>query len=107
MIPFGIGRVDLQCVESDWNVELRDGEPSIEHGHLIDEPTMKLMAPASDAIVNVRIPAGEREGPSPLRRSRSAPINRPIPSATTSFKITGSKMYISPSIKTAQGPQAK
>ena len=42
--------------------------------------------------MNVRIPAGERDGPSPLRRSRSAPINTPMPSATASFRIMGSKM---------------
>src|SRR5262249_26720870 len=48
-------------------------------------PTITLMAPASDATVNVRMPAGERVGPSPLRRSRSAPINRPIPSATVRY----------------------
>jgi hypothetical protein len=36
-------------------------------------------APTSEVAVNVRIPAGERKGPSPLRRSRSAPINRADP----------------------------
>ena len=50
-------------------------------------PTMKLVAPASEATVNVRIPAGDRDGPSPLRRSRSEPINRPIPSATARFRM--------------------
>ena len=51
-------------------------------------PTMTLAAPASEAMENVRIPAGERAGPPPLRRSRSAPIRSPMPSATTRFSST-------------------
>jgi hypothetical protein len=46
-----------------------------------------LTALASEAAANVRIPAGERDGPVPLRRSRSAPINRPIPSAIAKLTI--------------------
>ena len=33
-------------------------------------------------MVKVRTPAGAREAPLPLRRSRSMPISRPQPSAT-------------------------
>ena len=51
-------------------------------------PAMTLAAPASEAMVKVRIPAGERVGPPPLRRSRSAPISSPMPSAATRFRIT-------------------
>jgi len=69
--------------------------PKVAMASSISPPTMKLMAPASEVIVNVRSPAGERDGPSPLRRSRSAPINKPIPSATAMFRITGSKMSMS------------
>lgn len=49
-----------------------------------------LIALAREAAANVRIPAGERDGPVPLRRSRSAPINRPIPSAIAKLTIAES-----------------
>ena len=46
-----------------------------------DDPNAKLTPPDREAIMNVRIPAGERDGPSPFRRSRSAPMSNPIPRA--------------------------
>jgi hypothetical protein len=49
------------------------------------------VAPASAASVKVRMPAAARCGPSPLRRSRSAPISRPMPSAAANPTTSGSK----------------
>jgi hypothetical protein len=47
-------------------------------------PITTVTAPISDAIANVRIPAADRDGPSPFRRSLSAPMRRPIARADKS-----------------------
>src|SRR6516164_4489496 len=65
--------------------------PAVAVASKSSPPTIKLVAPASDVIVKVLIPAKERDGPSPLRRSRSTPIRRPIPSATMRFRIIESR----------------
>ena len=44
--------------------------------------TTVLTAPNNEAMVKVRIPANTLSGSMPLLRSRSAPINKPIPRAT-------------------------
>src|SRR5450759_3353125 len=54
-------------------------------------PRTTLTPPNSDASANVRIPAAERCGPSPLRRSRSAPIKRPMASALAIGLLIGAE----------------
>lgn len=53
-------------------------------------PAIKLTAPASNVTAKVLMAAGERDGAEPVRRSRWAPISRPIYSATAKLMITGS-----------------
>ena len=50
---------------------------------------MTAMAPQSEVMEKVRMPAAARSGPVPLRRSRSMPISRPMPSATARLRIRG------------------
>jgi len=57
-------------------------------------PTVTLVAPASEAAENVRMPAGDRAGPPPLRRSRSAPIRSPMPKAIVRFRSKEARLGI-------------
>src|SRR5215467_5446845 len=81
--------------------------PAVVVASRTSPPTIKLVAPASDVTVKVRIPAEERDGPSPFRRSRSTPIRRPIPSATMRFRIIESKMVDLPALVTPAGTDRK